>query len=694
MKAYPIYFIFMAIAVILCGCEDSILSGTDQEKGRFTISASADYDLAVTKSEVKPMEVIYSDNAMLTVEEGVWSEDIFLTRSTVDDVSSWPDLPMISLYCENAEATGTPAWGDKPYNPVTCRLTDSYSSETGATNVSGYDVYYTSFFWNVWTGRSSMPAKANFYGYYPRPADAGTNALTYQKTSVINNNIARTVTNWDKLQYKFETTQTDDNLWMHDIMYSVPMETSDDIVGNKNITAQAAALMSFEHLFSLLEINIIRGENHVGNGFLTKLTLSGNQVYTEGRLNITAAKDQAITKTVTSSISRQIPDNARITAESTTYTTKMIIQPCNPSADGDMIITCKVDGMDYSCDIKLNAASFPNGFEAGKKYTLNLTVNQSDNSLVFRIFQGSVVTYNSNTYNGAVNDIYTDGVVNVEYDSGVNTFKVTDARVLKGGELQTPDESGNYTIDFSSGNKAVYDIVYQPSAGNWYHTDDIRIHFDGIRNTMKSTHDNTTTVWYDQSGNGNNGYLASFNGTSTSGWDSSNSLIFDGVDDIVTFPGSINPTVYTMEFLIIIYTSQPNNASWPRLTGEGPDNLSYPAYFISPSGSTSAGSFHLYGHGGTYSLGSSFNNENKIVQLDAVYQNKTVYIYKNGTFLNSKTVTADAQSIATTSLSNRTADNSRALKAKYYSFILYDKALSAEEISDNYQVNKTRYSIE
>lgn len=113
---------------------------------------------------------------------------------------------------------------------------------------------------------------------------------------------------------------------------------------------------------------------------------------------------------------------------------------------------------------------------------------------------------------------------------------------------------------------------------------------------------------------------------------------------------------------------------------------------------------NLYAHGQQGGIwGSSSNyfdgrldpNEN-IVQLDCLfnYENKTFKIYCNGVlgrnFDLGESVTM-ARSIPIASLGNRIQDNTRALKATYYSFILYDRELSEEEIQKNYNVNKARY---
>lgn len=51
----------------------------------------------------------------------------------------------------------------------------------------------------------------------------------------------------------------------------------------------------------------------------------------------------------------------------------------------------------------------------------------------------------------------------------------------------------------------------------------------------------------------------------------------------------------------------------------------------------------------------------------------------------------EALSVPIASLGNRIQDNTRALRATFHSFILYDKALTENQIAANYELNKSRY---
>ena len=53
----------------------------------------------------------------------------------------------------------------------------------------------------------------------------------------------------------------------------------------------------------------------------------------------------------------------------------------------------------------------------------------------------------------------------------------------------------------------------------------------------------------------------------------------------------------------------------------------------------------------------------------------------------------NAKPVSTASIGGRTSNNLRSLVGTYYSFLMYDKALSDEDILKNFNVNKTRYGV-
>lgn len=135
----------------------------------------------------------------------------------------------------------------------------------------------------------------------------------------------------------------------------------------------------------------------------------------------------------------------------------------------------------------------------------------------------------------------------------------------------------------------------------------------------------------------------------------------------------------------------------PRLNAEG---TAYPAYYLRLMRD---GKWHvgLFGHNcSQYDSDLSIEEDNSLIQLDMVYQNKKVKFYKDGVLINTfdghrsstEYVTVkDAVSIPEASLGNRSADNTRTTTGTYYSYILYDKALDESDIKKNLEFNKSRF---
>ena len=232
---------------------------------------------------------------------------------------------------------------------------------------------------------------------------------------------------------------------------------------------------------------------------------------------------------------------------------------------------------------------------------------------------------------------------------------------------------------------------------NWYSDlNDLRILFDAQWNNMYgsvNSQDKDILYWSDLTGNGNDGTLQSFNNVEgESGW-ANNGLYFDGVDDIVRYPGNISSTDFTVELYLYVSPEQVKGKVYGRLFAED-DGSGYPslclktADFTDGRGNLSICGNRMVDHNlpdATYILG-------KRVQVDYVYDSskKRIYLYMDGEF-KAQSSGRNSNSIAEASLGNRIVDNTRALKAVFHSFLIYDKMLSTDEVKGNLEVNKSRF---
>lgn len=680
--------------------QDGIDASTDA-KALFLTTTETQISYLGTRTSLNAQKVKTHGSMVASVEEQDWicSDVENSTRGTVSgNEITWEDSPSLGVYITDATSSAnTLVERNLAINPLKHTFFPVYSGSGNGTTINN-----VSFFWDKsWTGKSTMPTNVNFYGYYPRPVNGSS--LNYSKTSIVllEDATGQNGGEWNKLHYAF-IDQTDANMSWHDVMYSIP-EKEDVRYGNQNKTKNDNVQLHFVHAFSLLDIEIDKG-TYKGDCNISSLVLSGTQVFTEGTLDIQEGEIIPSRGDGSQSVEiKRVFETQKITAESPFHKT-MIVQPTqdgdSPDEEGRLVITCCIDGVNYSCD-------FPTlKLKPGKKYKLRLTLTPTG-IVLFKIWDGA--------------SVYIDGVEylpkdsETEITSKANTFKVLPADgyrvvdVLKNGvSIYKPndvksDGSYEYELDSNVDNNTNYNVVACPST--WYSTDGLQLHFDGFQNkynnSRKDDKPQLTNIgtWYDLSGHNNDGTLRSF--TNNSGWDGKG-LVFDGLDDVVYFSGKINKS-YTMEMYVCVDPTQ--RGSYPRFTAEG---NKYPSFYITGTGQSYDGTLKST----SYSRGIQFYDKHNtgpgismvtdgktIVQLDFVYDSDdgTITWYVNGDNKGQrnkedKLAPVDPESIDIASIGNRYVDNSRALNGTFYSFMIYRRAITKEEVKHNYDVNVVRYT--
>jgi hypothetical protein len=197
----------------------------------------------------------------------------------------------------------------------------------------------------------------------------------------------------------------------------------------------------------------------------------------------------------------------------------------------------------------------------------------------------------------------------------------------------------------------------------------------------------TGTTWKDLSGNGNNGTL--INGPT---FDSGNngSIVFDGVDD--RFDTNVNILKGSQTFTINIwfYTATLKGT----LLSEGASSNIAIQFWLS---SNINGTVLQFGDGTNDSY---FNsritlNQNVWVNLCFIVVNKTGYSYLNSIFQSSYTNTSDifwAGTTGTFKLGSRENNGSNS-DCRISNVQLYNRALTPEEILQNFNATKGRYGL-
>jgi len=203
-----------------------------------------------------------------------------------------------------------------------------------------------------------------------------------------------------------------------------------------------------------------------------------------------------------------------------------------------------------------------------------------------------------------------------------------------------------------------------------------------------------STTWTDLSRGGNNGIL-----TNGPIFDSGNggSIIFDGTNDYVNCGNSINLRISVGS----IFT-------WIKRTGNG--TRVGEIFIHNQSGLSPFGGFEMYIDRTTKKIGMTIRNSNNNAQgvisnssittglwanIVGVFDGSTVSIYLNGVQDINVISTISSLGITTQVLGIGAAisDSTYNLKGNIGQTLLYNKALSSQEVLQNYNATKTRFGL-
>ena len=204
----------------------------------------------------------------------------------------------------------------------------------------------------------------------------------------------------------------------------------------------------------------------------------------------------------------------------------------------------------------------------------------------------------------------------------------------------------------------------------------------------------TGTSWRDVSGNQNNGIL--INGPR---FDSGNggSIVFDGTNDYVNCGNSINLRI-----------SVGSISTWFKRTGDG--TRVGEIFIHNQSGISPFGGFEMYIDRTTKKIGMTIRNSNNNAQsiisnssittglwvnIVGVFDGSTVSIYLNGT--QDVNVISTISSLGSTTqvlgIGAAISDSTYNFKGNIAQTSIYNRALSSQEILQNYNAIKIRYGL-
>jgi len=192
--------------------------------------------------------------------------------------------------------------------------------------------------------------------------------------------------------------------------------------------------------------------------------------------------------------------------------------------------------------------------------------------------------------------------------------------------------------------------------------------------------------WYDISGNGNNGTLV--NGVAYNSGNGGN-LVFDGVNDYVSVNSNLVPTNITVNAWFSISASASQRILRWRFYGYGITLTANNAIDIDVWSTVS----NNIGVSST----DNYISLNQIYLATMTVGSSAISLYVNGTLINSASLAANSiyyQSDGTgLAIGTDAGGLNKFLNGKIYCTTIYNRALSATEVLQNFQALRGRYGV-
>jgi hypothetical protein len=202
------------------------------------------------------------------------------------------------------------------------------------------------------------------------------------------------------------------------------------------------------------------------------------------------------------------------------------------------------------------------------------------------------------------------------------------------------------------------------------------LHLDAAK---RDSYPKTGTVWTDLSGGGNNGTLTNGPAYNTS---NGGSIVFDGNDDYISRGNLIgNTTTFSVCHWINLSINQTTRTIFSNYTGNG---------WVTGISDATTNVIKFYLGGGT--LYATYPLViNTWYYVCVTYNNGNPTIYINGVLNNTAVATISFGGIASNNDIGRLGDGRQYFNGKISNVQVYNRALSASEILQNYNALKGRY---
>ena len=327
-----------------------------------------------------------------------------------------------------------------------------------------------------------------------------------------------------------------------------------------------------------------------------------------------------------------------------------------------------------------------NPIENAKKASIMSTIDTFKSELSINI--SNELLKNTNLEKASINKTGDEILELIESmkDKKLSNVSYTELLKIENGELTVNIETLSYT-NLSEENKInlISAVIGNISSDiSSYEKDGMLAHYDGILNTNTSSHDSSSTTWYDLSGNN---YIGIINGTINWG---ENHLKFNGENNYVEL-GKINPDYVTLE--VVFETNVIKNGQF--LVG----NWEIGGYGLGIWNDGRGIVADIY-NDSKYNKAYWYNNK---LQKDTkyccqmTYDGSIINFYINGNLVASNTKTSGeiVYTYPETLLLIGTNPPGIVypLNGNVYSVRVYNRALNDYEIKKNYLVDKARFDI-
>lgn len=216
-----------------------------------------------------------------------------------------------------------------------------------------------------------------------------------------------------------------------------------------------------------------------------------------------------------------------------------------------------------------------------------------------------------------------------------------------------------------------------------YVADGLLLHYDAINNTGVG-HSDTTTIWKDLSGNGNDGTFSTAPTTSTFYWEencitlsNNSSSLSSYVDTPVNLNGKERTIIYTVD------ANGLTGSIWGDTDNKNMNGLFNYQSFITKRG-TSSNNQAKY----------DFNfNRAGIYTYAVTLSSSQMQFYQNGSLVATINNAVGLTTNNNIRLLAARYSNQNARNLKMYNFMIYERVLSDNEIQNNYEIIKSEYGF-